>query len=100
MRSESRQLTRDELYELVWSKPTTRVAMELGISDVMVGKLCRKLGVPKPKPGHWRKVGTGQRVPKPPLPRAQKGQQTTVWITPQPPSPAGPWLLHIFRHLP
>lgn len=90
MPAEPQVVTRNELYELVWSKPATRIAAELGISDVMLGKLCRKLEVPKPPPGYWRKVATGQRLPKPPLPRARKGQQTAVTVRPQSPSPAAP----------
>ncbi len=34
-------LSRQELYDLVWSKPMTHVSKELGVSDVMLGKLCR-----------------------------------------------------------
>lgn len=42
---------RDELYELVWSKPRTTIAKELGVSDVRVGKLCRDMNVPAPPRG-------------------------------------------------
>ena len=35
-------LTREEFYELVWSKPKTYVAKKLGLSEVMVGKLCKE----------------------------------------------------------
>lgn len=87
MATDVRTLSRIELHELVWSKPATRLAAELGISDVMLGKLCRKLAVPKPPPGYWRKVATGQRLIRPPLPRAQKGQQQMVTIRPQQPVP-------------
>jgi len=47
------------LRELVWSMPTVDVAKLFGVSDVAVGKLCKKLGVPKPRLGFWRKVETG-----------------------------------------
>lgn len=90
MSAEPRVMTRDELYDLVWSKPMTRIAAELGISDVMLGKLCRKLDVPRPPRGYWRKVTTGQRVPKSALPRARKGLQSSMTIYPQPPSPPKP----------
>ena len=35
--------TREELFELVWTKPTRQVAAELGMSDVALGKICRQL---------------------------------------------------------
>lgn len=49
-----------ELEELVWSKPTSQVAREFGISDVAIGKRCKAAGIPKPPPGFWRKVEAGQ----------------------------------------
>src|SRR5215207_6490070 len=84
IQAEARDVTREELYALVWSKPATRIAAEFGISDVVLGKICRTLDVPKPPPGYWRKVTAGQQVSKSPLPRARKGQQTTITIRPQP----------------
>lgn len=47
------KLTREELYEKVWQKPTVRIAEDFGISDAMIGKLCRKMDIPKPPPGYW-----------------------------------------------
>jgi hypothetical protein len=35
------ELTRRELYELVWARPMTKVAAELGISDVFLLTLMR-----------------------------------------------------------
>ena len=62
------ELTREELYERLWSMPTTKVAAELGISDVALAKRCKKLNVPKPTPGYWAKVAAGQKPEKTPLP--------------------------------
>ena len=50
---------RRQLYELVWSKPRTQLAKELGISDVMIGKMCRQLNVPAPMPGYWASLAAG-----------------------------------------
>ncbi len=41
-------LSREDLYELVWSKPMTELAQDFGLSDVALAKRCRKLGVPIP----------------------------------------------------
>lgn len=62
------QLTREQLYEKVWSAPTTQVAAEFGISDVALAKRCKKLNVPKPSLGYWAKVAAGQKPEKTPLP--------------------------------
>jgi hypothetical protein len=67
-----KQLTREELYEKVWSIPTTKIAAELGISDVALKKRCDKLNVPKPPLGYWAKVAAGQTPPKMPLPAEPK----------------------------
>ena len=61
-------LSRSELYNLVWSKPMCALAKEFGISDVALAKWCRKMDVPRPGVGHWRKLETGKRVSRPELP--------------------------------
>jgi hypothetical protein len=68
MNQEGSQLTREQLYEKVWSAPTTQVAAEFGISDVALAKRCKKLNVPKPSLGYWAKVTAGQKPEKTPLP--------------------------------
>jgi hypothetical protein len=42
----ARIFTREEFYELVWSKPMTHLATEFAISDVALHKICRKHGIP------------------------------------------------------
>lgn len=37
------KISRETLFALVWERPATEVAKELGISDVALGKLCRRL---------------------------------------------------------
>jgi len=60
-------LTREELYELVWSKPMVELAKDFGISDVAVAKRCRRLGVPVPGRGYWARVAAGQTPRQAPL---------------------------------
>ena len=52
---------REELYELVWTKPTIEIAGEFGVSDKAVDKWCKRLSVPKPSPGYWARVAAGQK---------------------------------------
>jgi hypothetical protein len=61
---QKRTITRLELFELVWSKPSSSAARELGISDVGLSNICKKLGVPKPERGYWVKVAAGQQPTK------------------------------------
>ena len=48
MYANGRRVTRDELYALVWQKPTSRVAEEFGISGNGLAKICDRLDVPYP----------------------------------------------------
>ena len=40
------RFSREELYGLVWSKPMTRLAKELEVSDVAIAKACRRADIP------------------------------------------------------
>lgn len=48
-------ITKEELHELVWSKPTTHIAKQFNVSDSAIGKRCKLLGVEKPPRGYWSK---------------------------------------------
>jgi hypothetical protein len=82
MSNEQIKLTREELYQKVWSKPATILAEELGISDVAIAKICKKLNIPKPYPGYWQQVNVGRGVHPPPLPGIQQGIPKDVVIYP------------------
>jgi hypothetical protein len=56
------KLTRREMYDLVWSKPMTKVASNFNISDVALKKICDKHRVPTPPRGYWAKKNAGQKV--------------------------------------
>lgn len=61
-------LTREELYEMVWTEPVSRIARRLGLSDVGIAKVCIKLGVPRPSRGYWARLTYGHPVERQPLP--------------------------------
>lgn len=61
-------MTRQELYDLIWSQPAKTIAPNFGISDVALSKLCEKHGIPQPPRGYWAKVAAGKSVAKFPLP--------------------------------
>lgn len=67
--------SRFELYELVWAKPMTHLAKELGLSDVGLRKICVKFGIPLPPRGHWAKLQFGKQDPRPELPFVNNNSQ-------------------------
>lgn len=75
------KLTREELYQRVWATPAARLATEFGISDVALGKICRRMGIPKPPLGYWRRVEVGLQPPKQPLPAHDEKTLLSVTIT-------------------
>ncbi len=62
-------VTREGLYDMVWLEPVVRVAKKFGISDVAVAKACRRHKIPLPGRGYWRRLETGQKVSRQPLPK-------------------------------
>jgi len=62
--------SREQLYEKVWRMPVRLAAREYGVSDVAIGKVCRKLHIPVPGRGYWAKRAANRPVePRPPLPQ-------------------------------
>lgn len=59
---------REKLYEEVWSKPVVQVALQYGVSDVAIHKVCKSLNVPVPPRGYWARIHAGEKIKKPPLP--------------------------------
>jgi hypothetical protein len=45
----------EQLAELVWKMPTTKIAETYGVSDKAVGKWCKNYGIEKPPRGYWAK---------------------------------------------
>lgn len=46
------QWNREELYADVWEHPLTKLQEKYGVSNVAIGKACRKLKVPLPGRGY------------------------------------------------
>jgi len=59
---------REELYKDVWEQPLTKLQAKYGVSNVAIGKACRKLKVPLPGRGYWAKLAAGHKVKQVPLP--------------------------------
>jgi len=68
MQPELIRLTREELYDKVWTEPVRALAKQFGISGVGLAKACKRLKVPVPGRGYWAKKAVGTRVTRIPLP--------------------------------
>ncbi len=68
------RLSREALYDLVWEKPLTRIAEELGVKALAVAAVCDDLDVPRPAAGHWSKLAHGKVPERPALPERAEGE--------------------------
>jgi AcrR family transcriptional regulator len=72
-------LSRQALYELVWIKPMTEVAADLGLSPNGLAKICDRLLIPYAGRGHWSKARRPRaRITPPPLPHLPQGGDEMV----------------------
>ena len=60
MRRRGTPVSREALYEEVWTDAVTVVAPRYGLSDVGLVKICKKLGIPVPPRGYWAKLKAGR----------------------------------------
>lgn len=72
-------ISREALYELVWSKPMLRVASAFGVSSSYMARVCTALNVPRPAAGYWGKAAVGRAPAAPALPPAKPGDQLS-WM--------------------
>ncbi len=83
-------VSREELYELVWSVPMRKVGEKFKVSGSYMARVCSTLRVPRPERGYWAKLNVGKAPEKPALPDAQPGDPLT-WsqgeVLPAPPRP-------------
>src|SRR5260370_39019473 len=81
------RLTRQELYEKMWSRPAISLAEEFGISGRGLRKLCSRFEIPVPPRGYWAKLAAGKHVTRIPLPTAKSNVPSEILIQPSPESP-------------
>lgn len=73
-------LTRKELYDLVWSTPIVQIIKKFGVSDVGFAKWCRKMDVPRPGRGYWRKLECGKKVKRTPLRNPEREDTLSLYV--------------------
>ncbi len=72
------KMTRQELYNQIWSEPMQHVAKKYGLSDVGLGKICRSHNIPRPPSGYWAKVQSGKKTRAPVLPDTEDDGEITI----------------------
>lgn len=68
------ELSRQQLYERVWSTPMSKLSKEFGLSDRGLAKLCARYDIPCPPRGYWARLAAGQTPKITPLPPREENQ--------------------------
>ena len=76
-------LTREYLYDLVWSEPMLKVAARFDASSSYMARVCALLYVPRPERGYWAKLAVGKAPQKPNLPEAPAGSNFSISLNGQ-----------------
>jgi AcrR family transcriptional regulator len=74
-------LTREELFDRVWSKPMSVLAREFGMTGNALAKICSRMHVPYPSRGHWVKVAAGNVPARPALPADPDAKAEAITIS-------------------
>jgi hypothetical protein len=56
------KMTREQLHDLVWSMPMTKIARQSGVRDQHIARACDGAEVSRPRAGYWQKVENGKSV--------------------------------------
>jgi hypothetical protein len=78
------RISREDLYEKVWTLPLRKLAPEFGLSDVGLAKLCKRHSIPLPGLGYWTRVQFGKNLERVPLPQLEKATESRTDVVIQP----------------
>lgn len=81
-------LTRQQLYDMIWERAVSKVAPELGISDVALRKQCMKHAIPLPDAIYGGRLHAGCPVKRKPLGVAPKDVSDRIVIDARTKQPA------------
>ena len=81
-------VSREELYELVWSTPMTKVAAKFSVSGSYMAPVCSILNVPRPERGYWARLEFGKAAARPDLPELSReihcsGRKMVIYPRPE-----------------
>lgn len=71
-------VTRESLYEQVWSVPMTKISERYGVSSSYLAQVFTSLNIPRPPVGDWAQVAAGKGKVRPVLPESRPGD-LTAW---------------------
>ncbi len=77
----NKHVTRENLYQQVWEIPISRLAVQYGISDRGLSKICARLNIPTPGRGYWARKTAGKHVIQYQLPEPDTSTSNDVVIT-------------------
>src|SRR4051812_49227037 len=80
-------LTRQEMYNRVWAEPVDTLAKEFGLSNVGLGKACRRHNIPVPARGYWARKAAGHKMRQLPLSPSKNGDETVTLMGSPPRDP-------------
>src|SRR5262245_2676936 len=88
--SEPLNLTRKQLYDMVWSTPLLRLARTFHCSSTWLARICRDASVPVPTRGYWARKRAGKAARRQQLSRSADPDEVVVTYTPsdEPEEPA------------
>ena len=81
-----KRLTRQELYEQVWAEPLTKLSTKFDVSDVALGKVCKRHAIPRPGLGYWARIAAGKKLVRPALRGNPTDEIEIVGATPRSPA--------------
>jgi hypothetical protein len=73
-------ITRRQLYELIWERPLSKVAPELGTSFALLKAACKQHDIPVPEARYRGLVNAGRLALRTPLPELAEGQDGVLSI--------------------
>lgn len=62
---ETIEVTRKELYDIVWSTSLSKLTQQYALSNEGIKKLCKQFEIPMPDNGYWMKLKFNKAVKKP-----------------------------------
>jgi len=77
-----KDLSRQELYDLIWANPVAKVAADFGVAEATVKNHANNQRVPRPTRRYWRAIAVGGNPRKKPLPPSD--QQTFESVAKKP----------------
>ncbi|HTV49191.1 MAG TPA: hypothetical protein VMG59_12185 [Phycisphaerae bacterium] len=84
LQTENHCVDRETLYVELWEVPGTQLSRKYGVSDVALGKACRRHNIPRPPKGYWSQRKYGYQIERTPLPVVTDPQLQKVQFHPQP----------------